>query len=151
MVREYRDIKKETVVKNLETVLEKKDSHLIGKQLYRILTLYCGFSAHYSLDGFREDFEDLRELLKALLDHNLSPRYFLDNRNSYLYDTAYNGVLVAEIVRPIIRIAEKHRPEVEAHFALREREKAHRMIIALIERYGAPTTVKTTIQTTGEG
>ena len=118
MVREYDDMKLESVLRNFEQVLKTKDSSKIGKQLYKCLNVYCGFIAHYDIRGFRETYQDLRKLVGELLRGSFGWGWdmFLNNKNSYLYDTKHNGVFVADFLSGLLELARQYENEIGLHF-----------------------------------
>ena len=46
-------IGKLAVVRNFRRVIEARDISLMNKELYQFLNLYCGFIAHYDINGFK--------------------------------------------------------------------------------------------------
>ncbi len=48
--RHRKPIGKLSVVRNFKKVIEARDIHLMKKELYEFLNLYCGFIAHYDIN-----------------------------------------------------------------------------------------------------
>ena len=137
MVREYDTLNLPTVLKNFEKVLVEKDSSLIGKQLYEVLHLYCGFIAHYNIHGFREEYSDLRRLISHLLREDVfGLDFFINKQSSYLYDTKYRGRYVADFVKGILDLARKYRDSVGTHFAGQERMSKWLLAESLADELG---------------
>jgi len=40
------------VVNNFRRIIETRNMSLMNKELYQFLNLYCGFIAHYNIQGF---------------------------------------------------------------------------------------------------
>jgi len=45
------------VIKNFQEVIETKDIGRMTKELYEFLNLYCGFIAHYDINGFKATYK----------------------------------------------------------------------------------------------
>jgi len=41
------------VVRNFKKVIESRDIKFMKNELYHFLNLYCGFIAHYDINGFK--------------------------------------------------------------------------------------------------
>jgi len=50
------------VIKNFQEVIETKDIGRMTKELYEFLNLYCGFIAHYDINGFKATYKSPRIL-----------------------------------------------------------------------------------------
>ena len=144
-VREYDSPNPKTVLQNVKRVLESQDIDLLQSPAYRILITHCGFIAHYNLEGFRATYRDhldgfVESFLRGsevrfvdgltgqpLLDH--WERY-LANPQSYLYDTSYRGVMLADLVRDLITLFKLHQAGIA--WASQAKRRARR--VANLER-----------------
>ena len=58
-----------SVVKNFRNVVENRDISLMRKELYEFLNLYCGFIAHYNIDGFKATYSAPRNFTNTFIRH----------------------------------------------------------------------------------
>lgn len=79
-----------TIEKNIENILKTRDITKLTRQTYKHLTLYCGFIAHYSYEGFITDYQkDFNEFRKEL-NQNLQQQHingYFTNPSSYLIES----------------------------------------------------------------
>jgi len=57
-------LQKEKAFKRFVKVIEKRDINLIDKNLYNHLHLHCGFIAHYSIHGFKAEYESVNDFTR---------------------------------------------------------------------------------------
>ena len=146
-VREYDSPNPKTVLQNVKRVLENQDIDLLQTPAYRILITHCGFIAHYNLEGFRATYKDhLDDFVESFLRGG-EVRYvdgltgqpiahwknYLANRSSYLYDTSYQGVMLADLVRDLITLFKLHQAGIA--WASQAKRRARR--VANLEREAA--------------
>ena len=126
-VRAYDSPNPKTVLRNIKQVLENQDIGLLQKPAYRILITHCGFIAHYDLEGFRATYKDhLDDFVRLFLEqHGFGWETFLQNKGSYLYDTSYGGVMLADLVRDLITLFKLHQPGIA--WASEAKRKASRV------------------------
>ena len=132
-VREYDRPNPKTVLQNIKRVLESQDIGLLQDPAYRILITHCGFIAHYDLNGFKATYRDhLDDFVQAFLSQmGFGWETFLENKGSYLYDTSYQGVMLADLVRDLITLFKLHQPGIA--WASQARRQATRVAALLRE------------------
>ena len=54
------------VIRNFKEVIENRDINRMSKELYDFLTLYCGFIAHYDINGFKATYRSSKGLCRGL-------------------------------------------------------------------------------------
>ena len=131
-VREYDSPNPKTVLQNVQRVLESQDIDLLQTPAYRILITHCGFIAHYNLEGFRATYKDhLDGFVQEFLEqHGGGWESYLANPKSYLYDTSYRGVMLADLVRDLITLFKLHQAGIA--WASETKRRARR--VANLER-----------------
>lgn len=139
MVRNYDSPDPTRVVANIKRVLEKQDMTLLAKGSYDLLTIHCGFIAHYDQGGFIATYrDDLPAFVGQFLDQRLIGGWdnYLQNPRTYLYDVSYRGKMLADIIRELIPIFEAYRPAIEAAHVLHRRMDAEERLHALAKQLG---------------
>ena len=58
-----------SVIKNFKEVIETRDIDRMNKELYHFLTLYCGFIAHYDINGFKAIYKAPRDFAEVFIRH----------------------------------------------------------------------------------
>jgi hypothetical protein len=111
------------VIKNFKEVIENRDIDRMNKELYNFLTLYCGFIAHYNIDGFKETYRAPRDFADVFIRHfDRGHRYY--NGTYACHQEAYKdtGVTKAEIKREFERIVDLYKDQISrwANEALRK-------------------------------
>ena len=64
-----KSIGKILVVRNFSKVVESRDINNMTKGLYEFLNLYCGFIAHYNIDGFKSVYSPPRDFSNIFIRH----------------------------------------------------------------------------------
>ena len=57
------------VIKNFQQVIETRDIGKMNKELYEFLNLYCGFIAHYDINGFKAAYANPRDFADVFIRH----------------------------------------------------------------------------------
>ena len=102
-------IEKLHVVRNFREVIEAKDLSLMNSELYKFLTLHCGFIAHFNINGFKAAYSKPRDFESIFVRH-------FDRGHSYFSDVyrcdegPYRGTgyTKAEIKHEFHRIVDTH-------------------------------------------
>ena len=71
MDRVFKPYNVQAISRNIQNVFASGVDAL-NEPTYHFISLYCGFSAHYNLYGFRNEYRNLPEFAKALLTSELS-------------------------------------------------------------------------------
>jgi len=65
------------VVRNFRKVIESRDINHMTKELYDFLNLYCGFIAHYDINGFKSVYPTPKQFADVFIRHfDSDHRYF---------------------------------------------------------------------------
>jgi len=103
-------------VKSIEKVLKKKDLKYLTKEAYNFITLRCGSIAHFSIEGWRYHYRDLRDFLDFFLVKNEYGECLVK-----VSELDYWSVEDREVIREIISTCSKYRNNV--FFELDEEER----------------------------
>ena len=57
------------VIKNFKEVIETRNIDKMNKELYEFLNLYCGFIAHYNINGFKDTYRNPRDFAGIFIRH----------------------------------------------------------------------------------
>jgi hypothetical protein len=101
------------LIRNFKEVIENRDIDKMSKELYDFLNLYCGFIAHYNINGFKDVYRSPMDFAEVFIKH-------FDRRHPYysgVYDchqTPYKetGMTKAEIKREFETIVDLHKDQI---------------------------------------
>jgi hypothetical protein len=110
-------------VKSIEKVLKKKDLKYLTKEAYNFITLRCGSIAHFSIEGWRYHYRDLRDFLDFFLVKNEYAECLVK-----VSELDYWSVEDREMIREIIATCSKYRNNV--FFELDEKERKQSVEVA---------------------
>jgi hypothetical protein len=94
-------------VKSIEKVLKKKDLKYLTKEAYNFITLRCGSIAHFSIEGWRYHYRDLRDFLDFFLVKNEYGECL-----AKVSELDYWSVEDKEVIREIIATCSKYRDSI---------------------------------------
>jgi hypothetical protein len=111
------------VIKNFQQVIENKDIDRMNKELYEFLNLYCGFIAHYDINGFKATYKSPRDFAEVFTRHfDRQHRYY--NGTYACHESPYKetGITKAQIKIEFERIVQLHKERIIrwAHEELRQ-------------------------------
>jgi hypothetical protein len=111
------------VIKNFQQVIENRDIDRMNKELYEFLNLYCGFIAHYDINGFKATYKSPRDFAEVFIRHfDREHRYY--NGIYPCHESPYKdtGMTKAQIKKEFERIVENHKDRIiqRAHEELRQ-------------------------------
>jgi hypothetical protein len=98
------------VIRNFKEVIESRDIDRMSKELYHFLTLYCGFIAHYDINGFKATYKAPRDFAEIFIKH-FDPSHPYHSRIYACDEQPYKetGLTKAEIKREFERIVDLHK------------------------------------------
>lgn len=111
------------VIKNFQKVIENRDINRMGKELYDFLTLYCGFIAHYDINGFKATYQSPRDFAGVFIRHfDLDHPYY--NGVYSCHESPYKDTRMtkAEIKREFEKIISLHKESI-THWSEEEMRK----------------------------
>ena len=112
----HREFSEARIVRSIERVLRRKDVDLLTYEAYTFIHLYCGSIAHFSLEGWKHTYKDLRDFLNFFLLRNEYGASLVDPPK-YMNLSEQNRKIILEIVS----LCQKYRDEITNE--INEREK----------------------------
>jgi hypothetical protein len=110
-------------VKSIEKVLRKRDLKYLTREAYNFITLRCGSIAHFSIEGWRYHYRDLRDFLDFFLIKNEYGECL-----AKVSELDYWPVEDKEVIREIISTCSKYRDSI--FFELDEEERKQSVEVA---------------------
>ena len=112
-----------SVIKNFKEVIEARDIDRMNKELYHFLTLYCGFIAHYDINGFKVTYKAPRDFAEVFIRHfDREHRYYSGIYACHQEPYKDTGLTKAEIKNEFERIVDLHKDHI-SHWAKEEQRK----------------------------
>ena len=101
------------VIKNFKEVIENRDIDRMSRELYDFLYLYCGFIAHYDINGFRATYRSAMDFSEVFIKH-FDPLHPYHNRVYACHQTPYKdtGLTKAEIRKEFERLVDLHKNHI---------------------------------------
>jgi hypothetical protein len=124
------------VIKNFKEVIENRDINRMRKELYDFLNLYCGFIAHYDINGFKATYQAPRDFAEVFIKHfdrnhpYCSPIYAF--HQEFYKDT---GLTKAEIKREFERIVDQHKDQISQWAKEEQRKERYVLYLKLREEF----------------
>lgn len=136
ITRNRKPIEKLPVVRNFRQVIEDRDIHLMKKELYDFLVLYCGFIAHFDIGGFKATYSDPRDFAGSFIrrfdkDH----RYFNGVYSCHEEPYKETGYTKAEIKEEFFRIVEKHKDAIARWATQKLRDERYALYLKLKKEF----------------
>lgn len=134
----------EKVIADFERLLKTGDMSKLTPGLYYELTMHGGFIAHFSIDGFRNHFENRLSMLIEGELYPLNDRFHWSLRSDCLGDSIYiDGLTSGDVMRGICEVAERLAEDVFAYENNKRRDYNISVAQSVVDRYGvnlAPST-----------
>jgi hypothetical protein len=67
---QVRAFRRDSIVRNIEKILREKNIDFLTQETYSFIHLFCGSIAHFSLEGWKQTYRDLRDFLDFFLVKN---------------------------------------------------------------------------------
>jgi hypothetical protein len=124
------------VIKNFREVIQNRDINRMNKELYNFLNLYCGFIAHYNINGFKATYQAPRDFAEVFIKHF--------DRNHPYYSQIYachqepyknTGLIKAEIKREFERIVDQHKDQISQWAKEEQRKERYALYLKLREEF----------------
>ncbi|NWG03582.1 MAG: hypothetical protein HXY44_12075 [Syntrophaceae bacterium] len=124
------------VIRNFKEVIESRDIDRMGKELYHFLTLYCGFIAHYDINGFKATYRAPRDFAEVFIRHfDKEHRYY--NGTYACHQELYKdtGLTKAEIKNEFERIVDLHKHLISRWVKESLRKERYALYLKLKEEF----------------
>ena len=129
-------ISKLSVVRNFRQVVEARDISRMNKELYQFLNLYCGFIAHYDINGFKAVYSPPKDFAEVFIRHfDREHRYF--NGAYPCHEEPYKGTgyTKAEIKREFCRIVDLHKDAISKWADKKQRNERYAVYLMLKKEF----------------
>lgn len=117
-----REFSKERIVRCIEKVLANRNIDLLTQEAYTFIHLHCGSIAHFSIDGWKHTYRDLRDFLHFFLVKNEYGSCLVDPPE-FMNLTSENR----EIILSIVKVCQKYNDQIMKE--LQEREAQASVLI----------------------
>ena len=124
------------VVRNFRKVIESKDISNMTKELYDFLNLYCGFIAHYDINGFKSVYSPPKEFADVFIRHfDSNHRYFSNIYPCHEEPYKDTGFTKANIKREFSRIVDMHKESISKWAETKQRSERYAVFKILKEEF----------------
>jgi len=124
------------VIKNFKEVIEKKDINKMSKELYNFLNLYCGFIAHYDINGFKATYQVPRDFAGVFIKHfDRNHPYYSPTYDCHQEPYKNTGLTKAEIKREFERIADQHKDRISQWAKEEQRRERYALYLTLKKEF----------------
>jgi len=124
------------IVRNFKKVIEARDINLMSKELYDFLNLYCGFIAHYDINGFKAAYSPPREFADVFIRHfDCEHQYFNGIYSCHEEPYKETEYTKAEIKKEFNRIVEIHKNTIGKWANNRQRDERYTIYLSLKEEF----------------
>gem|GEM_PF-3176502 len=106
-------------MKSIEKVLKKRDLKYLNEEAYNFITLRCGSIAHFSIEGWRYYYRDLRDFLDFFLVKNEYGECL-----AKVSELDYWPVEDKEVIREIISACNEYRDSIFSELERDERKQS---------------------------
>ncbi len=119
---------KEKAYKTFERVLRERDINKMDHNLYDHLHLHCGFIAHYSIHGFKDEYSGLE--FRRFVEHF--------DRNSEMFNSWCHWAKgeYADVNQDMVNLATSMAPQIYAELAQKQRSAEIELCKALAAKNG---------------
>jgi hypothetical protein len=124
------------VVKNFKRVIESRDINNMTKELYNFLNLYCGFIAHYDINGFKSVYSAPKQLADVFIRHfDRDHRYFSGIYQCHEEPYKETGFTKAEIKMEFNRIVQMHKESITNWAEAKQRSERYALYLSLKKEF----------------
>ncbi len=124
------------LIKNFKEIIENRDINRMKKELYEFLTLYCGFIAHYNIEGFKATYRSPRDFAEVFICHfDREHRYYQGIHRCHEEPYKDSGMTKAEIKREFDTIVERNKNEVSRWASEEQRRERYTLYLKLKEEF----------------
>ena len=124
------------VIRNFQDVVESKDIRKMNKELYEFLNLYCGFIAHYDINGFKATYASPGDFAGVFIRH-------FDREHPYYsgvyscHESSYKttGLTKAEIKREFEKIVNLHKDSIARWARDQQRQERYTIYLQLKKEF----------------
>jgi len=120
------------LIKNFKEIIETRDISRMNKELYEFLTLYCGFIAHYNIEGFKATYKDPKNFAGVFIKHfDRDHMYYNGIYSCHHSPYKDSGLTKADIKREFESIVERHKREISRWASDTQRKERYALYLKL--------------------
>jgi hypothetical protein len=109
---------------------------LMNKELYQFLNLYCGFIAHYDINGFKAVYSPPKDFAEVFIRHfDREHRYFNGVYPCHEEPYKETGYTKAEIKREFYRIVDLHKDAISQWAEKKQRDERYAVYLMLKKEF----------------
>ncbi len=124
------------VIRNFQQVIKNKDIGRMNKELYEFLNLYCGFIAHYNIDGFKATYKSPRDFAEVFIRHfDRQHRYYSGIYGCHESPYKETGMTKAQIKREFDLIVELHKERIIQWAHNEQRQERYALYLKLKKEF----------------
>jgi hypothetical protein len=124
------------VIKNFQEVIESNDINRMNKELYDFLNLYCGFIAHYNIEGFKATYRNPKDLAEVFIRHfDREHRYYSGTYACHQSPYKDTGLTKAEIKQEFEKVVEHHKKAISQWASGEQRKERYALYLKLKEEF----------------
>jgi len=124
------------VVRNFRQVIEARDISLMKRELYQFLNLYCGFIAHYDINGFKAVYSPAKHFAEVFIRHfDREHKYFNGAYPCHEEPYKETGYTKAEIKREFCRIVDLHKDAIGKWAEYKQRDERYAVYLVLKKEF----------------
>jgi hypothetical protein len=124
------------VIKNFKEVIETRNIDKMNKELYQFLNLYCGFIAHYDINGFKATYRDPQDFAEVFIRHfDRQHRYYQGIYACHQEPYKETGLTKAEIKKEFEKIVEIHKNQISLWAKEEQRKERYNLYLKLKEEF----------------
>jgi hypothetical protein len=124
------------VIKNFKEVIENMDIGRMSKELYDFLNLYCGFVAHYDINGFKAVYRKPMDFAEVFIKHfDKDHPYYVGIHPCHESPYKNTELSKAEIKREFERIVDLQRDQISRWAKEEIRKERYALYLKLKEEF----------------
>jgi hypothetical protein len=124
------------VIKSFTEVIETRNIDKMTKELYQFLNLYCGFIAHYDINGFKATYKNPRDFADVFIRHfDPQHRYYQGIYACHQEPYKETGLTKAEIKREFERIVNLHKDQISQWAKDEQRKERYALYLKLKQEF----------------
>lgn len=118
------------IIKNFKEVIEARSIDKMNKELYQFFNLYCGFIAHYDINGFKDTYRNPRDFADTFIRHfDRNHPYFSQIYACHQESYKDTGLTKAQIKSEFEKIVSLHKDQISRW--AREEQRNERYVLYL--------------------
>lgn len=124
------------VIKNFKEVIETRNIDRMNKELYEFLHLYCGFIAHYNINGFKDTYRNPKDFADIFIRHfDRNHPYFSQIYACHQEPYKDTGLTKAQTKSEFERIVGLHKDQISRWAREEQRNERYGLYLKLKQEF----------------